>query len=152
MEKGLVRDWKSVLNADPVDWLLEHENPSVRYFTLKDIVDLSDQDLEVEETKNAIRCYEKVTKIFSKQKSGGYWESAEQPYMPKYKSTYWQIMILSQLGLDRNDERVRKACEFIFQFQLEEGGFSAFGEEGARIEYLWMKKKKLKTRKRTSTI
>jgi hypothetical protein len=70
LEKALVRDWKSALNADPVDWLLEHENPSVRYFPLKDIVDLSDQDLEVEENKNSIRCDEKVTKIFSKQKSG----------------------------------------------------------------------------------
>ena len=143
----MVRDWKSVLNADPVDWLLEHENPSVRYFTLKDIVGLSDQDLEVREAKNAIRCYGKVTKIFSKQKSGGYWESAEQPYLPKYKSTYWQIMILSQLGLGNSDERVRKACEYIFQFQLEEGGFSAFREEGARMEYLRMKKRKLKHRR-----
>jgi hypothetical protein len=34
-----VSDWKSVLKADPVDWLLEKDNPSVRYFTLSQLLD-----------------------------------------------------------------------------------------------------------------
>ncbi len=138
------RNWKSVLKADPVYWLLERENPSVRYFTLRDVLGYSEKDPEVEEAKAAIKRYEKVSKIFSKQKPDGYWESAEQPYQPKYKSTYWQIMILGQLGLDKTDERVRKACEYIFRFQLEEGGFSEFGEEGAKREYRWVKERALK--------
>jgi len=33
-------DWKSALNADPTDWLLEPSNPSVRYFTLTEILEL----------------------------------------------------------------------------------------------------------------
>jgi len=136
--------WKSVLKGDPVNWLLEHENPSVRYFTLRDVLDFSEKNPEVEEARAAIRSYEKVSKIFSKQKPKGYWESAEQPYHPKYKSTYWQIMILSQLGLDKSDGRVRKACEYIFRFQHEEGGFSTFGEEGAKREYRWVKERALK--------
>ncbi|MEM2935576.1 MAG: prenyltransferase/squalene oxidase repeat-containing protein [Candidatus Bathyarchaeia archaeon] len=45
--------------------------------------------------------------------------------------------------MDKADERVRKACEYIFQFQLEEGGFSTFREEGAKREYLWAKKRAL---------
>jgi len=32
-------DWRAALKADPTNWLLEEENPSVRYFTLKDILD-----------------------------------------------------------------------------------------------------------------
>ena len=71
--------------------------------------------MEVVTAKESIRSYEKVTRILSKQRPEGYWESPEQPYHPKYKSTYWQVMILSQLGLDRSDERVRKACEYIFK-------------------------------------
>jgi len=143
LEKRLVTDWKSLLKDDPLDWLLEPENPSVRYFTLRDILDYFEKDSEVEEAKMAIKCYKKVSKIFSRQKPEGYWESSEQPYHPKYKSTYWQIMILSQLGLDKHDDRVRKACEYIFRFQLEEGGFSTFREEGAKREYVWAKKKAL---------
>ena len=137
----MVRDWKSIPKAVPLDWLLGRENPSVRYFTLKDLLDYSQKDPEVEEARSAIKCHEKVSKIFSKQKPEGYWESAEQPYHPKYKSTYWQIMILSQLGLDKTNERIRKACEYIFRFQHKEGGFSTFREEGAKREYLWVKER-----------
>jgi len=140
----LVPRWKSVLKADPLDWLLEKKNPSPRYFTLRDILDYPEDSVEIVSTKESIRNYGKVAKIFSKQRPEGYWEAAEQPYHPKYKSTYWQVMILSQLGLDRSDRRVRKACEHIFQFQLEEGGFSTFRKEGAKNEYRWVKEKTLK--------
>jgi len=144
--KELVQSWKSILKADPVDWLLEPENASVRYFTLRDILDYSDKDREVVEAKAAIRHDEKVLRIFRRQNPDGYWESAEQPYQPKYRSSYWQIMILGQLGLDKGDERVRKACEHIFQFQLEDGGFTTFKGEGARREYIWARKRALKRR------
>lgn len=114
------------LKGDPLDWLLEPENPPVRYFTLRDIIGHSEEDAETAEAKENIGTDTRILRIFSKQKPGGFWEDAEQPYCPKYKSTYWQIMILSLLGLDKSDERVRKACEFIFRFQLDEGGFSTF--------------------------
>lgn len=140
----MAQDWKTVLRADPTEWLLEKKNPSVRYFALRDLLDYPEDSPEVVKTRKSIRNYEKVTRILSKQKSEGYWESAERPYLPKYKSTYWQIMILGQLGLDKSEEHVRKACEYIFQFQLAEGGFSTFEKEGAKEEYRWIKEKILK--------
>jgi hypothetical protein len=144
----LVQEWKSVLEADPLDWLLEKRNPSVRYFTLRDILGYPNDSMEVVSAKESIRDYGKVAKIFSRQRAEGYWESAEQPYDPKYKSTYWQVMILSQLGLDRSDERVRRACEHIFQFQLVDGGFSTFRREGAKKEYRFVEEKMLKRGKK----
>lgn len=33
-------------------------------------------------------------------------------------------MLLAQLGVDRADRRMEKACENIFEFQLDEGGFA----------------------------
>ncbi|MDD2620964.1 MAG: hypothetical protein PHC92_09890 [Syntrophomonadaceae bacterium] len=47
-------NWKSVLKADPMDWLLEEENPSVRYFTLKDIIGRPEDDSEVQTAKQNI--------------------------------------------------------------------------------------------------
>ena len=117
---------KPLLNGDPTNWLLEHENPAVRYLTLRDVLSRSDTDTELVEAKKDISTDRRIVRIFSKQKPQGYWEDARKPYNPKYKGTYWQVMILSQLGLDKSDERVRRACEFIFQFQLDEGGFSSF--------------------------
>jgi len=108
------------------EWLLEPDNPSVRYLTLRDIVGCPKNDPELIKAKEDILSDSRVQRIFNKQKPEGYWEEARKPYNPKYKGTYWQVMILSQLGLDKSDERVRKACEYIFQFQLDEGGFSSF--------------------------
>jgi len=136
-----IEDWKSVLKADPTDWLLEEDNPSVRYFTLKDLMDLPDNHPSLLAAKRAIPTSKIVMKSLSKQSPKGYWESPEQPYQLKYKATYWQIMILGQLGLDKGDERIRRACDYIFNFQLEEGGFSVFREEGAKKEYAWIEKR-----------
>ena len=139
----MVRDWRTVLKADPIDWLLEPENPPIRYFTLRDLLDYPDDDPEVVKAKAAIRSWKKVSRIFRKQKPEGYWESAEEPYKPKYKSTYWQIMILGMLGPDGGDDRVRRAYDYILQFQHEEGGFTEFKEKGALKRYELARKRAL---------
>ena len=130
----MARGLKAQLKADPTNWLLEPNNPAVRYLTLRDIIDSPDEDSESLRAKEAIKSYEKIERIFRKQKPEGHWESADRPYLPKYKSSYWQIMILGQLGLDRSDARVARACEHIFSFQLEEGGFSIIGLKGTAKE------------------
>jgi hypothetical protein len=137
----MAQDWISVLKADPIDWLLEPENPSVRYFALRDLLGYPEDAPEVLEAREAIRRWEKVSRIFSKQRAEGYWESAERPYHPKYKGTYWQIMILGQMGLDKGDERVRRACEYVFGYQHERGGFSSYTLERASEEYDLVKAK-----------
>jgi len=123
------------LEKSRVKWLLEEENPSVRYLTLRDLLDRREDDPELQAAKAAIPISKVVAKIFSKQKSEEYWEEPANPYHPKYKSSYWQIMTLGQLGMDRSDERVRNACEHIFKFQLDEGGFSSYTSELAFKEY-----------------
>jgi hypothetical protein len=125
---NVVSDWKSVLKADPTDWLLEKDNPSVRYFTLTQILDKSQDSSEVQEAKRDIMVAGVVPKILAKQNAGGYWEEPEKFYTAKYKGTVWQLIILAELGADGQDERVKKACEFILGTSQERksGGFSAW--------------------------
>jgi len=129
--------WKDVLKADPTDWLLEPANPSVRYFTLKEILDRPGDDPEVLAAKGAIPTSKVVAKIFARQDPEGFWGSPHRPYLPKYKATYWTLMVLGHLGLSREDERVQRAVEYIFRFQQPGGGFAESGEERARQEYLY---------------
>ena len=83
-----MRNWKSYLNSDPIDWLLEENNPSVRYFTLTDILDKDQNDKEVKEAQEKIMAEGLVPKILNKQKIEGYWETAENFYIrTKYKGT-----------------------------------------------------------------
>jgi len=127
-----MNDWKSVLKADPTDWLLERDNPSVRCFTLTDILELSERDPEVMKAKREIMKVGVVPRILSKQKNAGNWEAPENFYIrSKYKGTVWQLIILAELGADGKNERIRKACEFILENSqdLVSGGFSCLRTE-----------------------
>ena len=121
-----MKGWKSVLKADPTEWLLGEDNPSVRYFMLSDVLEKNRSDPDVEEAKRAIMRTGLVPRILAKQKSGGYWGTAEDLYMDKYRGTVWQLMVLAELGADSGDERVRKSCEFILNNSQdrESGGFA----------------------------
>ncbi|MFB0504032.1 MAG: nitrogen fixation protein NifH [Candidatus Bathyarchaeia archaeon] len=119
-------DWRHVLRADPTGWLLEKDNPSVRYFTLTEILDKPEDDAEVEEAKDEIMKIGVVPEILAKQSDEGYWDAPKRFYTAKYKGTVWQLIILAELGADGRDERIRKACEFILENSQdpESGGFS----------------------------
>jgi hypothetical protein len=134
-------EWSKIRKQSPINWLLEKTNPPVQYFTLGDILDRDQNDSQVVAAKQAIPKSKVISRILQKQKPEGYWEEPDKPYIPKYKSSYWQIMTLGHLGIDKSDERVRKACEYIYQFQSEEGSFSSLTLQQALKEYECLRKK-----------
>lgn len=124
--------WKSYLNADPIDWLLEEDNPSVRYFTLKYILDKPENQLKLEDARENIMKIGVVPKILDKQEAGGYWGIPENFYIRgKYKGTSWQLIILAELGADRKDDRINSICEFMLENSQdpESGAFSYLGSK-----------------------
>ena len=123
-----MHNWKSVLKSDPTDWLLESTNPSVRYFALTTLLEKAETASQVIEAKNEIMNIGTVPKILDKQTEQGYWETPDKFYTAKYKGTVWQLIILAGLRADKNDERIKKACEFILKNSQdpESGGFSVW--------------------------
>ncbi len=121
-----MNDFQSVLKANPTDWLLEKNNPSVRYFTLRDILEKPDEDPELQKSRMEIMKAGLVPAILAKQKKEGYWEIPENFYMAKYKGTVWQLLILAELGADIADVNIKKACEFILNYSQDQqsGGFA----------------------------
>lgn len=118
------------MKADPIDWLLEEDNPSVRYFTLTDILDLPPSKPQVRKARAAIMKKGVVPRILAKQEAGGYWGVPENFYEhSKYKGTVWQLIVLAELGADGSDERIRKACEFVLENSQDRqsGGFTYAG-------------------------
>lgn len=112
-------------------WLLEPENPSVRYWALRDVLRRAEDDVEVVATRAAIPASPVVQRIFARQAPEGYWGDPTEPYRDKYKASFWTLMVLGYLGLDRHDERVDRAVQYLFQFQQPNGGFAIEGREGA---------------------
>jgi hypothetical protein len=118
--------WRSYLHADPMDWLLEPTNPSVRYITLRDVLGKPETHPEVIQTKQKIMQTGVVPTILEKQKAKGYWEAPERFYTAKYKGTVWQLIILAEHFANEADSRIRNACEFILanSQDTESGGFA----------------------------
>jgi hypothetical protein len=110
----------------PLPWLLEEDNPSVRYFTLRDLLGKSEGSPEVRKSRKAIMAEGVVPKILARQNPDGSWAEPRKFYRDKYKGTVWQLIILANLGADGTDPRLGKACEFIFHRSQdkESGGFS----------------------------
>ncbi len=118
-------DWKELLKADPTIWLLEKENPSVRYFTLLDLLGKPEDDPEVRQAKRAVMQIGIVPEILQKQKDPAYLETCGQFYTAKYKGLVWQLIVLAEMGADANAQ-IREQCEYLLGHSQEtgDGGFA----------------------------
>jgi hypothetical protein len=118
------QSWHSLLKGNPIDWLLEEENPSVRYFTLADILGEPQDSPEVKSARRAIAEWGLVRQALALQAPEGYWgDSIDKPYGARRTSGYFTL--LADLGLERNGS-IDKAAEYLFQRSqsTRDGGFA----------------------------
>lgn len=118
-----------------INWLLENASVPVKYLTHRDLL-YKDVNSEFmlslfEEVKND----DLVLEIFSKQREDGSWfdsgpwampssyvpKSGYSPVTPKYVTTSWILPILGDMGFTTDDERVKKACEYVLSHQVNNG-------------------------------
>jgi hypothetical protein len=115
--------WSHESDSRVVEWLLEEDNPSVRYLTLTELLRFSSRRREPVETRSMIPDWAPVRRMLVKQKRNGGWDDGRTWYLPKYKSTVWQLLILSQKGIDPESAPVRRMIGYSFKFQMPSGGF-----------------------------
>lgn len=112
-----------------MNWLLEPDQPAVRYNTLLHLLDYSKDSEAVRETRSKISRVGWAHKLLATQKPGGYWESRKDLYRPKYSATIWKLIVLADLGLTAKDDRIRKPCEFsLNEYAQPDGGFDTPGD------------------------
>ena len=63
-----------------LDWLLEGDQPAVRYHALVDLMDFAPEDPAVEEARAAIPLRGWAAEILRTQKPDGYWGAPDAPY------------------------------------------------------------------------
>jgi hypothetical protein len=130
-------DWETVLNDDPLPWLLEDDpvNPGVRYFALQDLVGMPADSAEVVAAQEAVMTAGPVPVILVQQDPAGYW--IKPGYLPKYNGTMWSIIFLAQLGAAGDNPQIRRACDHLFDYAVaEHGGLSADGRNSGLIHCL----------------
>src|SRR5574341_556344 len=114
------------MNNNTIDWLLEKDSPSVRYFALKHLLDRTEDDHDLQAARRTIMQSDPVRKILAAQDAEGYWVKSGSGYWPSYRSTAWQILFLAELGADRRNRQVYRGCEYLLKHaQAVHGGLSA---------------------------
>ncbi|MEI6632398.1 MAG: hypothetical protein WCP22_01120 [Chlamydiota bacterium] len=120
------------INPRVRDWLLEADEPSIRYRTLVELLDRSECDPEVVTAKKAIPASEPVRRILERMHPDGYWLQ-KNPRTGEwagkgieygaFATTHFCLAYLAELGLDRTHPLVRKAAERYLNLQKADGDF-----------------------------
>ncbi len=118
-----MQNWQKHLNGDSLPWLLDPEDPSVRYWTLIDILDRPDHDPEVQAARAAITQQPLVKELFALQHPEGHWGDDEtKPCTAQGAVT--ALALLHMQGASP-DKRTAAGCDSFLRFcQHESGGFS----------------------------
>lgn len=116
-------------------FLLEAPDPSVRYFTLRDLMDRRDDDGEVASAWSEIGTKGWAAEILKQQQSGGHWETfqgdGDDLYVPKYIATNWRLLVLGDLGMTVADRRVGAATNLLRKHWAGKDG--VLGGKGSEV-------------------
>lgn len=129
---------KSQINENTIKWLLEEENPGVRYLTLRDVLNLPQDDPELATAREKAHRESPIVTILDAMHPVGYWEEPGPGYLPKYRSTVWSLILLAQLGAQiDHDPRIRTACTYLMENAYNEIGiFTSTGTPYGTVDCL----------------
>lgn len=121
------------LNADPLPWLLEEDDPAVRHMALRLLLDEPEDAPVVRRARAKAMRAPPIATILETQHPDGWWVKPGAGYGPKYTGTVWSVIFLDQLGAAGTDPRIRRAAEYVLSnTQASSGGFGASGSVSRR--------------------
>src|SRR5512146_2299562 len=118
-----MESWQKHLNGNPLPWLLDMENPSIRYWTLVDLLDQPINSPEVQETRAAVAQQPLVQELFALQHPEGYWGDDEtKPYTSQGAVTV--LTLLHRLGVSPGPRTTAGCDSLLKNSQHASGGLS----------------------------
>ena len=115
--------WQTQLKGDSLPWLLEKDDPGVRYLALRDLLELSADDRELRAARKAAHQQGPIAAILAEMDKAGFWVEPGPGYNPKYRSTVWALIALAQLGASiEEDKRAALACAYFLDHAVTAGG------------------------------
>jgi hypothetical protein len=123
---------------EPLSWLLESEDPGVRYLALRDLAGLPANDPALGEAQKAAYTNGPIDGILKNMHPKGYWSKPGPGYNPKYFSAVWSLIALAQLGASaKMDTRIATACSYLLDKSLtEQGQFGFNGTPSGTVDCL----------------
>ena len=118
------------------DWLLQASTPSIRYLTLRGLLDLPETDAEVRQAWQAMHTEGPIPAILDQQSETGAWKGENSFYTPKYTSTHWSMLLLAELGADPADPRVQLGARFMLEVK-EKNRFRWINSDAPGLSCFW---------------
>lgn len=121
---------------DTIEWLREENYPLTRYNTLRYILDKEEDDSEVKDSLVKMMNSRPISPIlehqnedggfmnrswFERAKTESYKRAIRWGYLPKYKSTIWQVRFLAQAGVPAKEPRIKALGKYALNHVYEEG-------------------------------
>ena len=120
-----------------VDWILEEDQPSIRYLALRELLGMREGDPEVRSASGLMGKAGWGKEILDRRDPGGWWVHARSFYRPKYTATNWMLLVLSDLGFSRKEPRIEKSCElWMERFSAQDGGFESSNKGNPKYGHL----------------
>ncbi len=121
-----------------LEWLLEPENPGVRYLALRELLDYPPDNEELISAREVAYSQGPIGTILAAMDPQGFWVEPGPGYNPKYRSTVWALILLAQLGASVSvDERIQRACTYLVEHALTVNGqFTMTGTPSGTIDCL----------------
>jgi hypothetical protein len=113
----------------PVDWLLEEDQPSIRYLALTQLQGKRGTDSEVREARARIPSSGWVAEILGQRNPAGWWVRDRGWMEPRFIATHWNMLALADLGATRSTPEIRASAEYwMAKSPLQGGGVGGFGK------------------------
>lgn len=109
--------------AETIAWLAEPDNPAVAVLMRRALLREPD-DAATRTLWERRNDYAPVSAILEAQLPDGSWDKPSQDYR-KYTGSLWQAHLLGELWANPDDERVKRATDYAFSRQLDDGSWSA---------------------------
>jgi hypothetical protein len=104
-------------NNRAIEWLLQSEDPSVRYFTLTDLLNKPEKSPDVEKTRRLIPSGPRVRTLLEGQKSDGGF--GVHPYQ-KWTGAHWRLVSLVELGVPSEFKPAVRGTNLVLKWLLGE--------------------------------
>jgi hypothetical protein len=128
----------NLITEEVSSWLLDPADQGASYLALSKLTDLDYHDPKLVESREIAHQNGPIQTILDAMHPDGYWEKEGAGYLPKYKSSVWSLILLSQLGAKIDcDTRIKTACEYYLENAFTPNGqISSSGTPGGTVDCL----------------
>lgn len=110
---------KNLRFDETIAWLMAAKTPSIRYLTMTKLKGLSPTNPEVESIRQLIPTTLPVREMLEAQDPGGFWFTDYHFYSPKYRSSHWSSLLLSEFAIDPAHESMQRGANFMLNRVFE---------------------------------